>query len=179
LGIDVFVWNQIGEVFMKRYFSRSVFTLLCIAGASLWAQGMKENRVVYWSAADLRGTESKELTPQAKAATSGIGSKTFMDLRTHKVMMAHREKPGTPELHKGETDVFVIESGGGILQVGGEIVDRKDSAAGATGASIRGGENHTMAAGDVINIPPNVPHNWLLTPGQSVTYFIVKVEEPR
>jgi uncharacterized RmlC-like cupin family protein len=36
-----------------------------------------------------------------------------------------------------------------------------------------------MAVGDVINIPPNVPHNWLLTSGQSVTYFIVKIEEPR
>jgi len=145
----------------------------------LWAQGREENRVIYWAAADLRSAEMKELTPQAKAATNGVGSKTFMNLQTHKVMMAHREKPGVPELHKAETDVFVIQSGGGILQVGGQILDRKDNAAGATGSSISGGEKHAMAIGDVINIPPNVPHNWLLTPGQSVTYFIVKVEETR
>ena len=56
----------------------------------------EENRVVYWTAGDLRSVEAKELTPQAKAASNGVGSKTFMDLRTHKVMMAHREKPGTP-----------------------------------------------------------------------------------
>jgi mannose-6-phosphate isomerase-like protein (cupin superfamily) len=152
--------------------------LLCVASAS-WAQSREQNRIVYWAAADLRSAESKELTPQAKAAASGVGSKTFMDLDTHKVMMAHREKPGVPELHKAETDVFMIQSGGGILQVGGDIVDRKDSPNGATGTSIRGGEKHTMTVGDVINIPPNVAHNWLLTPGQSVTYFIVKVEEKR
>ena len=27
-----------------------------------------------------------------------------------------------------------------------------------------------MAVGQVINIPPNVPQNWLVTPDQSVTY---------
>jgi mannose-6-phosphate isomerase-like protein (cupin superfamily) len=169
----------IKEVPMKRQIYCGVFILLCVIGISLEAQKPAENRVAYWTATDLRSAEAKELTPQAKAAANGVGSKTFMDLRTHKVMMAHREKPGTPELHKGETDVFMIQSGGGILQVGGEILDRKDSAGGATGSSIRGGEQHMMAVGDVINIPPNVPHNWLLTPGQSVTYFIVKVEEPR
>jgi hypothetical protein len=74
---------------------------------------------------------------------------------------------------------YIVQSGGGILQVGGEILDRKDSAGGATGSSIRGGEKYNMAVGDVINIPPNVAHNWLLTPGQSVTYLVVKAEEPR
>ena len=37
------------------------------------------------------------------------------------------------------------------------------------GLVVRGGEKHEMAVGDVINIPPNVPQNWLLTPEQSVT----------
>ncbi len=163
---------------MARYTWCGVL-VLCASGVSLWAQGREVNRVVYWTAASLRSADSSELTPQARAANNGVGSKTFMNLQTHRVMMAHREKPGVPELHKAETDVFVIQSGEGILQVGGEIVDRKDNAAGATGSSIRGGAQHTMGVGDVINIPPNVAHNWLLTPGQSVTYFIVKIEEPR
>jgi mannose-6-phosphate isomerase-like protein (cupin superfamily) len=162
---------------MFRQSLRIAVGLLCVGAASLWAQGREQNRVVYWASTDLRGIETKDLTPQAKAAANGVGSKTFMDLSTHKVMMAHREKPGVPELHKAETDVFMIQSGGGILQVGGEIVDRKDNPSGATGSSISGGEKRMMSVGDVINIPPNVAHNWLLTPGQSVTYFIVKVEE--
>jgi mannose-6-phosphate isomerase-like protein (cupin superfamily) len=102
-----------------------------------------------------------------------------MDVPTHKVMMSHREKPGVPELHTAETDIFVVQAGGGTLQIGGEILDRKDNATGATGSSIRGGERYTMGVGDVINIPPNVPHSWLLGPGETVTYFIVKVEEPQ
>jgi mannose-6-phosphate isomerase-like protein (cupin superfamily) len=158
---------------------RVAIGLLCIAVVSSWAQSREQNRIVYWAAADLRSTEMKELTPQAKAAASGVGSKTYMDLDTHRVMIAHREKAGVPELHKAETDVFIVQSGGGILQVGGDIVDRKDSPNGATGSSIRGGEKHVMGVGDVINIPPNVAHNWLLTSGQTVTYFIVKVAEKR
>src|SRR5215203_1757623 len=128
---------------------------------SIGAQSRAQHGERSWAAGDLRSTETKELTPQSKAASSGVGSKTFMDLDTHKVMMAHREKPGVPELHKAETDVFMIQSGGGILQVGGVIVDRKDSPNGATGSSIRGGEKHMMTVGDAINIPPNVAHNWL------------------
>ena len=81
---------------MTRHCARAVFVLLCVAGISLWAQGREENRVIYWAAADLQSAEMKELTPQAKAATNGVGAKTFMNLQTHKVMMAHREKPGVP-----------------------------------------------------------------------------------
>ena len=97
------------EAFMLRHCARGVLMVLCVAGVSLWAQSREQNRVVYWTAAELRSTETKELIPSAKAARSGIGAKTFMDLQTHKVMMSHRNQPGTPELHKGETDVFVIQ----------------------------------------------------------------------
>ena len=155
-----------------------VFMLSCVAVISVWAQSREQNRVAYWKAADLRSTEVNALVPQAKAAASGVGAKTYLDLSTHKVLVSHREKPGVPELHKAETDVFIVQSGGGVLQVGGEMVDRKDSPAGATGSSIKGGEKYTMGVGDVINIPPNVPHNWLLAPGESVTYLVVKAEEP-
>jgi mannose-6-phosphate isomerase-like protein (cupin superfamily) len=164
---------------MARKVCGGVFVLLCAAGVSLWAQGRQQNRVAYWTAGELRSADVTELVPKAKSADNGVGAKTFMNLQTHRVMMAHREKPGVPELHNGETDIFVVQSGGGILQVGGEMVDRKENAGGATGSSIRGGEKYTMGVGDVINIPAKVAHNWLLTPGQSVTYFIVKVEEPR
>ena len=164
---------------MKRLAVGGILAFACAAGVSLWAQSREQNRVAYWKAADLRSTEMNALVPQAKAAASGVGAKTYLDLSTHKVLVSHREKPGVPELHKGETDVFVVQSGGGVLQVGGDILDRKDNAAGATGSSIRGGEKYTMGVGDVINIPPNVPHNWLLAPGESVTYLVVKAEEPR
>jgi hypothetical protein len=36
-----------------------------------------------------------------------------------------------------------------------------------------------MGVGEVINIPPNVAHDWRLTSGRTVTYFIVKAEEKR
>ena len=124
---------------MTKRSSGVTFVAVCLAGVSAWAQGRGENRVVAWTAASMRSADTSELIPQGKAAPSGVGAKTFLDLKTHKVMMSHREKPGVPEFHTGETDIFVVQTGGGILQVGGEIVDRKDNAAGATGSSIRGG----------------------------------------
>jgi hypothetical protein len=168
-----------GGAAVRLNLGRGAFVLLYVTSVCLLAQRLEDNHVAYWSANELRDVDVKELRPQSKAAASGVGSKTFMNLQTHKVMIAHRDKPGTPELHKTETDVFVVQSGGGVLQVGGEIVDRKDNATGASGSSIRGGEMHAMGVGDVINIPSNVAHNWLLKPGEAVTYFIVKVEEPR
>jgi hypothetical protein len=44
---------------------------------------------------------------------------------------------------------------------------------------VRAGEKHEMAVGDVINIPPNVPQNWLSPPSSPSRNFIVKVEETR
>jgi mannose-6-phosphate isomerase-like protein (cupin superfamily) len=164
---------------MTKRIVQGALMLVCLAGVAAWAQSRDQNRIAYWKASELRSTETNALVPQAKAAASGVGSKTYLDLPTHKVLLAHREKPGVPELHKGETDVFIVQSGGGILQVGGEIVDRKEIPSGATGSSIRGGETYTMGVGDVINIPANVAHNWLLKPGESVTYLVVKAEEPR
>ena len=95
---------------------------LSVAAVSLHAQvPSKKNHVAYWAANELRRTDTTELTPQAKTASNGVGYKSFLDLQTHKVMISRREKPGTPELHKFETDIFIVQSGGGILQVGGEI----------------------------------------------------------
>jgi mannose-6-phosphate isomerase-like protein (cupin superfamily) len=153
------------------------------AGALLHSQSgprTEPNRVVEWSDADLKALDAKELVPKAKANIpkgSSVGFQNFLNTAEHTVLISHRESVGNvPELHHGETDIMFVRSGGGILQVGGEIVDRKESANGATGTSIRGATDYNLVPGDVINIPPNVPHNWILKDGQNVTYFVVKVK---
>jgi mannose-6-phosphate isomerase-like protein (cupin superfamily) len=154
------------------------------AGALLHSQGgtrtTEPDRVVRWSDADLKALDLNELIPNAKASIpkgSSVGAKYFLNTAEHTVLISHRESVGNkPELHHAETDIMFVRSGGGILQIGGEIVDRKENAAGATGSSMRGATDYTVVPGDVINIPPNVAHNWILQPGQNVTYFVVKVK---
>jgi mannose-6-phosphate isomerase-like protein (cupin superfamily) len=165
---------------------RFVIVMLLIgssaAAAIVRTQGTRSepDRVVLWPDAELNDLETRELIPKAKASIprgTSVGFQQFLNTPTHTVLVSHRESTGnTPELHNGETDIMIVRSGGGVLQVGGEIVDRKENPAGATGSAIRGGTNYTLKVGDVINIPPHVAHNWLLEAGQSVTYFVVKVK---
>ena len=147
----------------------------------VWAQGGEQERITVWPGTDLKRVTATELAPMAKTPGQNgamVGAKGLMNVPTHSVILARRENGGVPELHNGATDIFVVQDGGGVLQIGGEIVDRQNSANGATGTSIRGGENYKLSAGDVINIPPNVPHAWHLDPGQHVTYLVVKVKRP-
>ena len=43
------------------------------------------------------------------------------------------------------------------------------------GSGIKGGVKHDVAPGDIIEIPPGVPHQFFLAPGTQITYLVVKV----
>jgi quercetin dioxygenase-like cupin family protein len=45
------------------------------------------------------------------------------------------------------------------------------------GKSVDGGSRQELKAGDVVHIPAGIPHQTLVADGDSVTYFVVKVEE--
>ena len=45
-------------------------------------------------------------------------------------------------------------------------------------ASIKGGTEKKLAAGDVATIPAKVPHQVKLDAGKAFTYFVVKVTQP-
>ena len=65
-----------------------------------------------------------------------------------------------------------------IVIRGGTIVDGKTTAPGETrGASIKGGTEVKLGAGDVLHIPAKIPHQMKLAQGAQVTYFVIKVVE--
>lgn len=129
---------------------------------------------VIWKSGELKGME-KKLAPKMdanKVATQQLGT-----YASHSAMIAHREGNGQAELHSKVADVFVVESGEGTLVVGGKIPDGKTTAPNEVrGPSIDGGEKHPIAAGDVVHIPANIPHQLLVDGGKQITYFVVKVE---
>ena len=61
---------------------------------------------------------------------------------------------------------------------GGEVVDPKPSGPGEIrGSSVKGGALQELKAGDVVHIPAGTPHQMLVASGDTVTYFVVKVQE--
>jgi mannose-6-phosphate isomerase-like protein (cupin superfamily) len=129
----------------------------------------------HWSAASLQGYQEKlaaKLDPKSKSASEGLGR-----FGNHLFMVAHREGDGEAELHEGQADVFVVESGAATLVVGGEIVEARTASPGEIrGKSIQGGEQVKLAAGDVVHIAAKTPHQLLVEAGSKFTYFVMKVD---
>jgi quercetin dioxygenase-like cupin family protein len=42
---------------------------------------------------------------------------------------------------------------------------------------VKGGTNQELRAGDVVHVPAGVTHQMLLAEGESVTYFVIKIQE--
>jgi mannose-6-phosphate isomerase-like protein (cupin superfamily) len=71
---------------------------------------------------------------------------------------------------------MIVQSGEATLVVGTDIVDAKNtSPTEVRGTSIRDGIERKVSAGDVINMPAGLPHQFLLEPGKQITYIDVVV----
>lgn len=105
-----------------------------------------------WKGQDLKGqTVPKDLTRTAAFET----------------LVMHLDADGSPELHASEVELLVMESGEATLVIGGKI----------HGTSIGGGEKRALSEGDIVHIPPNLPHQLLVEPGKRVTYLAIKHRE--
>ena len=128
----------------------------------------------------------EELTERAqvlkqKADQSGTGSASIVLAKYpgHFTMLAFRDRTGGAELHKEYADIDVILDGTCTLIVGGTIPDAKTTEPGEVrGTSIQGGEGTTLHKGDILHIRANTPHQMLLPPGGTLTYFVIKALEP-
>jgi mannose-6-phosphate isomerase-like protein (cupin superfamily) len=128
-----------------------------------------------WTSSQLKAF-SKSLSPKInaqKVATEQLGGNG-----NYSFMVAHREGSGEAEYHATQADIFFVQSGAATLVYGGTLVDGKTTAANEMRApSISGGMEKKLAAGDVVTIPPKMPHQVKLDPGKEFTYFVVKVTQ--
>lgn len=91
------------------------------------------------------------------------------------VMTASRDRAGEVEIHNLDTDVLYMLSGTATLATGGTTVEPKTTAPNEIrGKSIEGGESHNLSKGDVVIIPPGIPH-WFKEVEGPLRYFVVKV----
>jgi mannose-6-phosphate isomerase-like protein (cupin superfamily) len=140
----------------------AAFCILAVALAPAEASAQSDGGVTVWN----------------KGVPPG-GMQEKKDFGSHALQVNRRTADGGAEVHMGKADVFVIQSGAAALVTGGEVVDPKTIGPGEIlGARVQGGVRHELAAGDVVEIPPGVPHQFLVPKGGQITYFVVKVVKP-
>jgi len=128
-----------------------------------------------WTSADLKAfAKSLPLKMnEQKTATQQLTA-----FANYSFMVAHREASGEGEFHETQADIFVVQSGEATLVYGGELVNPRTTAPHEMrAASIQGGMEKKIAAGDIVTIPAKTAHQVKLDPGKKFTYFVVKVTQ--
>jgi mannose-6-phosphate isomerase-like protein (cupin superfamily) len=124
---------------------------------------------------ELMGMEKKL---KEKTDASGLATQTIKKYSTDYSMLAFRTQSGKAELHEKFADFYVVVEGKATLVSGGTMVNGKSTGPGEVrGDSIQDGKETKLKKGDIVHIPANIPHQLMLTKGDTFQYFIVKVQE--
>jgi hypothetical protein len=152
-----------------KFVSRAVLLLL----ASAPAFAADPPGFALWKAAELKRRDEALST---KVGADHSSRETLADYKSHRFRLLYRDADGFPEQHDNIVDVVIVQSGEGTLQLGGEMIGRRSgsSVGEYVGTSLKGGERHALAAGDVVHIPPKIPHAFLVPAGKHLTYVLIK-----
>jgi len=144
--------------------------LLLVASVSLLAA--EASGPQFFSAAELKSYE-KKLAPKVK---DNVALEEIIRSGNYFSVVARVQAAMPAEMHENWSDVYMIISGTGALEVGGTLDTPKTTAPGELRApAIQGGTQHKLSPGDVIHIPAKTPHRVLQPDGQ-ITYLVFKVK---
>jgi uncharacterized RmlC-like cupin family protein len=130
----------------------------------------------HWPVASLSRL-AQSLKADAAAAPHRVAVSQMKDFPNENFILAHREADGVPEVHETQVDVIFVQSGSATLLVGGTLVNGETvSPHEKRNGTIQGGFRQKLAAGDVVRIPPGMPHQMFLESGHEITYLVVKVK---
>lgn len=160
---------------MRNVLGRILISALALSAMGGYAQTMNSD---HWSTAQL--LERAKHLQELAAKGEGSASETLEKYPHHYTMLAYRQHSGGGELHQNFADIFYILDGHAAVLTGGSLVEQKTTGPGEIrGKSVDGGSRQELRAGDVVHIPAGMPHQMLVSDGESITYFVVKVEESR
>ncbi len=129
-----------------------------------------------WTPASLKYFESK-MHADAAADPHHFAVELLADFRNDSAMLVHRESDGPPEWHETQVDIFFVQSGSATLVLGGTLVNGETVGPHEKrNGTIQGGIRRKLSAGDVVRIPPGVPHQLLLVGSPEFNYFVVKIK---
>jgi mannose-6-phosphate isomerase-like protein (cupin superfamily) len=113
----------------------------------------------------------------ARAITDkGLITQRVLEGGTFSINVRHISGSETALQHGKITEVWVVRDGSGIVATGGTLVDAKPGATAGefSGSSIRGGVEREIKTGDLVFIPPGVPHG--IKQSKSITYLNIRFE---
>jgi mannose-6-phosphate isomerase-like protein (cupin superfamily) len=126
------------------------------------------------SAVDMSLAELEAAAQHLKDA--GISTKRMLEGGIFSVNVRHIQGAETALQHGRISEIWVIREGSGIVATGGELVDREAGSGPGEyrGSAIRGGHERLIQAGDVVFVPPGVPHGIKQT--DSIVYLNIRFE---
>ena len=88
-------------------------------------------------------------------------------------------RKGAADIHGLDDEIFLIVGGSAEVTLGGDITDKKSTAANEfRGTVIAGGTTRSVAVGDIISIPRGMAHQ--MNPGKGqVLYVVIKINGAR
>jgi mannose-6-phosphate isomerase-like protein (cupin superfamily) len=129
-----------------------------------------------WTTASLKPALAS-MTEEAPTDPHHFAVRQLADYPNDSFMFVHRAGDGQVEWHETQADVFFVQSGSATLVVGGQLVNGETVGPHEKrNGSIVGGVHRKLSAGDIIRIPPRVPHQLLLDGAPEFNYFVVKVK---
>ena len=94
--------------------------------------------------------------------------------------IAHRDSSNGLERHDAWTDILVVQSGSATILTGGVQQGATESSPGEwRGGAAVGATRQVIRAGDIVTTPAGTPHQFLLAPGERITYIVFKVAAPK
>ena len=153
-----------------------LMSLLAIALLMVSAEEKMPDGFQQWTGASLKDIELT-LKTEADASSHHMSVRRLADFPQDTFMLSRRQADGVVEWHENQADVFFVQSGSATLlvggtMVGGEVTEPHEKRNG----TIQGGIKRKLSAGDVVRIPPQVPHQLLLDGSPQFTYFVIKVK---
>jgi len=118
-----------------------------------------------------------QLEAVAKEITAkGLITQRVLEGGVFSIKVRHISGSETALQHGRITEVWVVREGSGIVATGGTLVDSKPGSAPGefSGSAIRGGVEREIKPGDLVFIPPGVPHG--IKQSNSITYLNIRFE---
>ena len=158
---------------MKLKYLMSAVVFLLIAGV---AQEPAPPGFGQWTTESLKRFEQK-MHEDAVQDPHHFAVEQLADFPNDGYLWVHREADGQVEWHETQADVFFVRSGSATLLLGGTLVNGETvSPHEKRNGFIQGGIRRKLSAGDVVRIPPGVPHQVLLDGSHQFDYFVVKIK---
>ena len=152
----------------------AMFVFVVAAGVGGLAQTAGAPQAPRDRAVDLSNSDLEAAARQLVA--DGLITRRVLEGGTFSVNVRHIAGAETALSHPNITEIWVVREGSGIVSTGGSLVNPEPGTGPGElrGQSIRGGMERTISAGDLVFIPPNVPHG--IKDSKGITYLNIRFQ---